>query len=95
MLGYVSGGGVTNLDGLVNDRIYPYAAGGTALDYVRARNLRSIIDFPAMVDPAAMAQDGPAQGAVRNGYADGRLQRCLHLTAMAGPMAVYHVDCGP
>ena len=95
MLGYVSGGGVTNLDGLVNDRIYPYAAGGTALDYVRARNLRSIIDFPAMVDPAAMAQDGPAQGAERNGYADGRLQRCLHLTAMAGPMAVYHVDCGP
>ena len=95
MLGYVSGGGVVNLDGLVNDRVYPYAASGNLLDYVRERKLRTIIDFPTMVDPAAMAANGPARLAERNGYGDGRLQGCLHLVDMTGRLGVYRVDCGP
>ncbi len=95
IIGYVSGGGVTNLDGLVNDRIHPYAVSNTTLDYVRARHLKTILDFPTMVDPEAMQRYGPPNLARRNGYGDGRLQSCLHLQTMVGNMGVYRVDCAP
>ena len=94
MIGYISGGGVTNLDGLVNDRIHAYAVSDTALDYVQQRGLKTILDFPTMVDPAAMQRDGPPNLARRNGYSDGRLQRCLHLETMVGSIGVYRINCG-
>ena len=97
MIGYFSGGRVTNLDGLVNDRIHDYARNGRLLDYVQARKLKTVMDFPTMVDPEAMRRDGPPRLAERGGYGDGRLQDCLEFSGLlAGPgsVAIYRVKDG-
>ena len=49
ILSYFGKGGVTNLDGLVNDRILPYAESGTLAEYVRRRQLHTLIDFDVWV----------------------------------------------
>jgi hypothetical protein len=68
IIAYVAGGQVTNLDGLVNDSILPYAKSGTLLAYVQRRRLRSIIDYQMWFAPF-IAENG--------GYGNGDLQRCL------------------
>jgi hypothetical protein len=67
-VGYFAGGGVTNIDGLVNDRILPYAKAGTLLDYMERRRIRTIVDYDAMFRPAAK---------LSGGYMDGKLQACV------------------
>lgn len=67
-MGYFAGRPVTNLDGLINDDILPYARSGTLADYVRKRHLAYIVDYPAMFG---------GKLALRGGYADGVLARCL------------------
>lgn len=59
---------VTNLDGLVNDEIFPYARSGTLARYIADRRIAYIIDYSAMFTPAL---------ARRGGYANGRLVACL------------------
>ena len=68
IIGYFADGGVTNIDGLVNDRILPYTQAGTLSRYVEARGLRSLMDYKVMLWEAY---------ARRGGYADGSLERCL------------------
>ena len=68
LIGYFSGRSVTNLDGLVNDQILPYARSGTLIEYVRRRHLAYIIDYAAMLN---------GKLARRGGYADGALASCL------------------
>ncbi len=66
--GYFGGGGVTNLDGLVNDRVLPYAATGSIADYVRLRRLHTLMDFEMWLSPGL---------AVRAGDSRGELRRCF------------------
>jgi hypothetical protein len=69
ILSGVSGRAVTNLDGLVNDDVYPYAVTGRLLDYVCQRRLRFVLDFADNVENPQLA--------ARAGYADGRLRAAL------------------
>lgn len=68
ILGFYNAGRTVNLDGLVNDDIFPHAKAGTLYDYVIARRLDYIADWGAMLNPDYSR---------RGGYADGRLARCL------------------
>jgi hypothetical protein len=68
VISYFGEGGVTNIDGLVNDRVLPYTEAGTLTQYVANRHLRSIMDFNLMF------RDNYAR---RGGYADGSLERCF------------------
>jgi hypothetical protein len=68
IIAYFAGGGVTNLDGLVNDSILPYEKSGTLLAYVQKRRLRAIVDYSTWFAPF-IARNG--------GYANGDLERCL------------------
>lgn len=44
VLGYFCNGRIINLDGLVNDEIFPYIKNKTALDYIKMRKIDYIID---------------------------------------------------
>jgi hypothetical protein len=68
IISYFAGGEVTNLDGLVNDSILPYAKAGTLLEYVERRRLRTIVDYSTWFRPFI---------ALNGGYANGDLARCL------------------
>ncbi len=61
---------VTNLDGLVNDEIHPYATTGRLLEYICKRRIRFVLDFADNVENPELAR--------RAGYADGRLRAALH-----------------
>jgi len=69
VVAYFSGRPVVNLDGLVNDDIYPAAVTGTLLDYMCRRGVRAVIDYEEMVR-------NPELG-LRGGHADGRLHALL------------------
>lgn len=45
VVAYFSRGGVVNLDGLVNDQIYPYVIHGDISHYVVSRHLRTIVEY--------------------------------------------------
>lgn len=50
--GYYQGGtGVINIDGLVNNDIYPYAVGNNLPAYLRLKNIRYILDYENMFHP--------------------------------------------
>ena len=94
-IAYFSGGRVVNLDGLVNDRVYGFAVRGRLLEYVQARELRTIVDVPVMVRPEVMRDYGEEAFPRRYGYADGKLQACLEDVGPAGTdeVRVYRVRC--
>ncbi len=69
MLSYFSRRAVVNLDGLVNDEIYPYATTGRLLDYICKRGLRFVVDFSDDLENPVLAR--------RAGYGDGRLRSAL------------------
>ncbi len=59
ILGYYQGGGVINLDGLVNNDIYPYAATNRLAAYIDRQGIRYIVDFARMVeDPGRRRRGG-------------------------------------
>lgn len=63
-----SGRQVINLDGLVNDDIYPYAKSGTLIRYFALRRIKYVVDSPFMF----------GEHKSRNGgYADGKLKSCM------------------
>ena len=70
MISWFSGREVTNLDGLINDDIYPYATTGRLLEYLCQRKIAYLIDYGAMLELPFLR--------TRGGYADGRLQAALH-----------------
>ena len=49
ILGYYQGGKVVNLDGLVNNDIFPYARQNRLPEYIDAMSIRYIVDFEAML----------------------------------------------
>jgi hypothetical protein len=91
IIAYFAEGGVTNLDGLVNDSIYPYAVSGSLADYVRERQLRTLADFHSMFEREADDPGFLNTVARRYGYSDGRLQQCLDRDADFGATAIYRV----
>jgi hypothetical protein len=54
--GFVTDGKVINLDGLINDQIYPYAVEGKVEEYIDRAKIRYILDFPPFIeDPSNSA----------------------------------------
>jgi len=58
-----------NLDGLVNDEIYPAATSGKLLDYMCRRGVRAVVDYEEMVRNPELA--------LRGGHSDGKLHALL------------------
>ncbi len=95
IVGYFADGGVTNLDGLVNDEILPFVQTGSLAKYAEARGLKSIVDYTVTLRPPYSE---------RGGYADGKLERCLTADRVLNPprgefdnynpVRVYHVTPG-
>lgn len=69
ILGFFSKRPVTNLDGLVNDRLFPSSSRGDLAGYMARRHVTTIFDFSIMLESPVMQ--------ARGGYADGRLLRCV------------------
>jgi hypothetical protein len=70
VLGYYQGGQVVNIDGLVNDDIYPYAVSNNLPAYLEEKNIRYVVDFQMLfstwfqrrggyADPAFLAKLQP------------------------------------
>ena len=47
--GYFTDGRIINLDGLVNDQIYPYALKGEVVEYIDSARIKYIVDFPPFI----------------------------------------------
>ena len=47
--GYFTDGRIINLDGLVNDQIYPYALKGEVVEYIDSAKIKYIVDFPPFI----------------------------------------------
>jgi hypothetical protein len=95
IIGYFGGGGVTNLDGLVNDRILPYSAAGSLGDYVRQRRLRTLIDFGMWLSPGLAERAGDSRGELRK-CVDAQPMRLANGEVDPGsPMSIFVVrpDC--
>ena len=58
IIGYYQGGGVTNLDGLVNDDLLPAILEGTLPEYIDSRGIGYIVDFDRMIDEARYPRRG-------------------------------------
>lgn len=57
--GYYQGGtGIINIDGLVNNDIYPYVVRNNLPAYLRAKNIRYILDFENMFHPPFTRRGG-------------------------------------
>jgi hypothetical protein len=68
VMGYAQGGTIVNLDGLVNNEVYPYVVGDSLASYLARRDIRTIVDFDVMLT---------GRYAERGGYGDGVLDRTL------------------
>jgi len=58
IIGYYQGGTVVNLDGLVNDDIYPYAVNNNLPAYLEEKDIRYIVDFQMMFSPFFQQRGG-------------------------------------
>jgi hypothetical protein len=58
VLSYFAGGRIVNLDGLVNDEVYPFIRENQLLEYLAARDIRIIADYGAMVGSRAARERG-------------------------------------
>ena len=58
IIGYYQGGTVVNLDGLVNDDIYPYAVSNELPTYLKEKDIRYVVDFQMMFDPYFQTRGG-------------------------------------
>ncbi|MGA9721534.1 MAG: hypothetical protein WBQ86_03685 [Candidatus Binatus sp.] len=53
IVGFFNDGKVINLDGLINDQIYPYVLDGTLEQYIERAQIKYFVDFPIFIeDPA-------------------------------------------
>ncbi len=77
--GYFLDGRIVNLDGLMNDQIYPFIRDGTVLDYISQSKIKYLIDYRYMIYE---------QGAERCGYSVVSIAkriRPLHVVAAPNP----------
>ena len=58
IIGYYQGGQVINIDGLVNESIYPYAVGNELPVYLKQENILYVIDFQTMLIPVYRKRGG-------------------------------------
>jgi hypothetical protein len=58
ILGYYQGGTVVNIDGLVNNDIYPYAVNNRLPSYLEEKDVRYVIDFQMMFSPGFRQRGG-------------------------------------
>lgn len=68
VMSYFSGGGVVNLDGLVNDDLLPFIKRGTLVHYIGHRHVAYVIESPNILG---------GELAERSGIGDGALARCV------------------
>jgi hypothetical protein len=68
ILAFFSGHEVVNIDGLMNDAVYPYVVSGTLDRYILRAGIDFIVDSPVMFS---------SHQAARGGYASGILRRAL------------------
>lgn len=80
IVAYFAGRPVVNLDGLVNDDVYPAIVSGRLAAYLGANKIAYLVDFPSMLSPA---------GGARGGYADGTLVRCARPERTIAPAATF------
>jgi hypothetical protein len=50
ILGYFLDGGIVNLDGVMNDQIYPYMLGDSVVAYLDTMNVKYVADYPHQID---------------------------------------------
>jgi hypothetical protein len=55
---YLGGATIVNMDGLVNNDIYPYAVSNRLPEYLQAQGIRHILDFENMFAPVFAARGG-------------------------------------
>lgn len=79
IIGFFAEGGVTNLDGLVNDSILPYARQDRLAAYISKRQIRAIAEYPFVLYAPLYQREG--------GYTDGRLLHCVTSTTNLFPTA--------
>jgi peptidoglycan/LPS O-acetylase OafA/YrhL len=53
ILGYFLDGGIVNLDGVVNDQIYPYVLDNRLIAYLDATNVKYVADYPMLITEGA------------------------------------------
>lgn len=58
IMNYYQGGSLVNLDGLVNNDIYPYAVTNTSFEYVQKVNIRYIVDYDVMFTEGTIGRSG-------------------------------------
>ena len=58
IVGYYQGGNVVNIDGLVNNEIYPYILSNTLPAYLDSKNITYIIDSQSMLDETFRLRGG-------------------------------------
>ncbi|MGD2177760.1 MAG: hypothetical protein PVG71_08055 [Anaerolineae bacterium] len=68
IIGYYSGGDVINLDGLVNNEVYEYAANNDLPSYVESQGIKYVVDFETVLEDETRRQRGgfDDQAFVRN-----------------------------
>jgi hypothetical protein len=58
IIGYYSGGHIINLDGLVNNSIYPFIKSNRVPEYWKQEKIRYLVDFSNMFRPPFPKQGG-------------------------------------
>ena len=58
IIGYFQGGEVVNLDGLVNNDIYPYARDNRLPEYLQAKEIRFLVDYGVAFSPDKQIRGG-------------------------------------
>ena len=69
IIGYFSGVGLINIDGLTNDDVLPYIKSNSLYDYIKLRKIDYLIDYEIMLSRQDLR--------IRGGYSDSRISQCI------------------
>jgi hypothetical protein len=100
ILATFSGREVVNIDGLMNDEVYPYVVTDTLHCYVLRKDIRFIVDSPVMFSPPMAMRGGYANGILEHSVvgrvliADGASRQVLY-TVDRPKLAAASLDCAP
>jgi hypothetical protein len=56
IVGFFSDGKIVNLDGLINDQIYPYVREGKVEQYIDRAKIKYIVDFPTQIEDPELSE---------------------------------------